>query len=620
MNVNVSIDVEIQKGQIDMLNNGFVVESGSPQPTDDSVKIEFHFLPAPPKTRHRRATKANTKPKAQKRAADLSATVDAIKSEGVLSANGIAAALNKRKIRKPRGGRWTTRSVLDLMARTLLRANKDDHPQPANGQPSGPAVPDSFVYLTNASAGEQSPAEKKRLRDQGLSLVEPTREPQYGAQIAPYAHSMRGWSAEVLLARATSGFARLCYEARSETGGACPDWTRDPHEGPDDELLRCLSVRHGQGLLISEPVAEIKAGLAALADAEEEDGPRYVRGSFTKEDFKADEAARMDAPADEVPEIGEAANDICMATNDNGDVVDLPDAALIQHFGRGDGFSIAGVSIERRKRASKYERADAIDRADELALWLERFCNRVAEDTTIFGKLVEEDKRLMERQRPFNQMLLEEEVLQYLDLPLHLLRIAAPLRIQRGCSGPTYVGVLTNIGVYRRAGLKRRAEQRIFELTTDDEQRIWFSPIGWATTPLEERDAPIERHRRRVRQWLLSGDTRRQFCADRGRAPNSLNNSIRVYFAKLAERLNAWGVPYRRIVEKVYVVDGTLLIDLDEIAAFIRRSPPFTQNLIEAGKLPAAMYHGRVTASMFAMKEFNADRRETAKSDLAIAA
>ena len=50
---------------------------------------------------------------ADKRAAGLAATIDALRAEGVTSANGIAKALNERSIATPRGGKWTARSVLN---------------------------------------------------------------------------------------------------------------------------------------------------------------------------------------------------------------------------------------------------------------------------------------------------------------------------------------------------------------------------------------------------------------------------------------------------------------------------------------------------------------------------
>jgi DNA invertase Pin-like site-specific DNA recombinase len=51
------------------------------------------------------------------RANGLAATIEAIRGEGVTSANGIAKALNERSIATPRGGTWTARSVLNLTAR-----------------------------------------------------------------------------------------------------------------------------------------------------------------------------------------------------------------------------------------------------------------------------------------------------------------------------------------------------------------------------------------------------------------------------------------------------------------------------------------------------------------------
>jgi hypothetical protein len=51
------------------------------------------------------------------RANGLAATIEAIRGEGITSANGIAKALNERSIATPRGGKWTARSVLNLTAR-----------------------------------------------------------------------------------------------------------------------------------------------------------------------------------------------------------------------------------------------------------------------------------------------------------------------------------------------------------------------------------------------------------------------------------------------------------------------------------------------------------------------
>jgi len=54
---------------------------------------------------------------AQERADGLRAIVNDIRTAGVTSANGIARALNEREIAARRGGRWTARTVLDVLAR-----------------------------------------------------------------------------------------------------------------------------------------------------------------------------------------------------------------------------------------------------------------------------------------------------------------------------------------------------------------------------------------------------------------------------------------------------------------------------------------------------------------------
>jgi DNA invertase Pin-like site-specific DNA recombinase len=54
---------------------------------------------------------------AQARAEGLRSTIDEIRGEGVSSANGIARRLNEREIVTPREGRWTARTVTDVLAR-----------------------------------------------------------------------------------------------------------------------------------------------------------------------------------------------------------------------------------------------------------------------------------------------------------------------------------------------------------------------------------------------------------------------------------------------------------------------------------------------------------------------
>jgi DNA invertase Pin-like site-specific DNA recombinase len=52
--------------------------------------------------------------KAQERATGLAATLEALRVEGIASANAIARALNARNYATPRGGKWTARSVLNV--------------------------------------------------------------------------------------------------------------------------------------------------------------------------------------------------------------------------------------------------------------------------------------------------------------------------------------------------------------------------------------------------------------------------------------------------------------------------------------------------------------------------
>ena len=60
---------------------------------------------------------ATLKADAQERAEGLAGIIASIQAEGITSANAIAGALNARHIATPRGGRWTARSVLNVMSR-----------------------------------------------------------------------------------------------------------------------------------------------------------------------------------------------------------------------------------------------------------------------------------------------------------------------------------------------------------------------------------------------------------------------------------------------------------------------------------------------------------------------
>lgn len=63
------------------------------------------------------AAMAALKAQTDGRATGLRGVIEAIKAEGVTSANGIAAALDARGIETPRGGKWTARAVLNVTAR-----------------------------------------------------------------------------------------------------------------------------------------------------------------------------------------------------------------------------------------------------------------------------------------------------------------------------------------------------------------------------------------------------------------------------------------------------------------------------------------------------------------------
>ena len=59
------------------------------------------------------------KERADERAAGLASTIDALKGEGITSANGIAGALNARGYAIPRRGQWRALSVLNVKAQLL---------------------------------------------------------------------------------------------------------------------------------------------------------------------------------------------------------------------------------------------------------------------------------------------------------------------------------------------------------------------------------------------------------------------------------------------------------------------------------------------------------------------
>ena len=71
----------------------------------------------------RKAAQGNTagleviKTKADRHARNLKPVIEALKSEGVSSLGGVAAALNERGMLTPRGGRWHKSSVSNLLAR-----------------------------------------------------------------------------------------------------------------------------------------------------------------------------------------------------------------------------------------------------------------------------------------------------------------------------------------------------------------------------------------------------------------------------------------------------------------------------------------------------------------------
>jgi DNA invertase Pin-like site-specific DNA recombinase len=65
---------------------------------------------------NREAVEAVTQ-EAQERAQMLSSVLEDLRSQGITSANGMARALNQQGIATARGGRWTARSVLNVLER-----------------------------------------------------------------------------------------------------------------------------------------------------------------------------------------------------------------------------------------------------------------------------------------------------------------------------------------------------------------------------------------------------------------------------------------------------------------------------------------------------------------------
>lgn len=71
-----------------------------------------------------RQAHAANRAKADSRAAEMSEMLDELRAEGLTSANAMAGALNDRHVATARGGKWTARSVLNVMTR-LGRAAQD---------------------------------------------------------------------------------------------------------------------------------------------------------------------------------------------------------------------------------------------------------------------------------------------------------------------------------------------------------------------------------------------------------------------------------------------------------------------------------------------------------------
>jgi hypothetical protein len=78
--------------------------------------VRLHQPAAHIACRYQKEAVAALKAGADERAKGLASTIARIRTEGVTSANAIAAELNRLEIATPRGGKWSARSVLNLLA------------------------------------------------------------------------------------------------------------------------------------------------------------------------------------------------------------------------------------------------------------------------------------------------------------------------------------------------------------------------------------------------------------------------------------------------------------------------------------------------------------------------
>jgi hypothetical protein len=97
-------------------------------------------LPVPISTRSNTAAIAVVRAKADRHAAQVRPVIAAIRTEGITTHSGIARKLNALGVLAPRGGRWTSTSVANLLARALPRGGSAGTRTAAFGAPRAPYV------------------------------------------------------------------------------------------------------------------------------------------------------------------------------------------------------------------------------------------------------------------------------------------------------------------------------------------------------------------------------------------------------------------------------------------------------------------------------------------------
>ena len=97
--------------------------------------------------RYQKEASAAAKANADARAKALAPTIADIRAGGIVSATGIAAELNRREVAAALGGKWTARSVLNVLA----RLEAPSHGLNATLAQPGESVPIHFKRLEAGS-------------------------------------------------------------------------------------------------------------------------------------------------------------------------------------------------------------------------------------------------------------------------------------------------------------------------------------------------------------------------------------------------------------------------------------------------------------------------------------